>query len=201
MKNSVILPDPANITVMRTLLCLSIILLYARLFPRDRLTVKEQILLVCASLAAAFVCPGTLFAAEVPVLLYAAMIDRRTGEIPDLCAILLLIFALGEPVHYFSAAFGVLVLTGLLAVAGLLGFGDVKIMAAWTIAHGRMILSALSVSCWLCLLYCFTHRRKKQIPFAPFLAFGFLFVQLFVCCTSGNANQNVLPLPGSLSTP
>ena len=163
---------------MDNLINLMLLLLYSRLFPRDRLTRRERFLLVAASLAAAVLNPTSAFAREVPVLLYAAMIDRRTGEIPDLCAILLAAGAFGQPAHCPLAAFYVLLLTGILSMVGLLGFGDVKLMAAWTFAHGRLILAGLAAACWPCLLCCLTGRRKKQIPFAPFLAFGFLFVQL-----------------------
>ena len=169
---------PANSTVMDNFIYLVLILLYGRLFPQDRLTHRERFLLISAAITAAAVKPASAFALEVPVLLYAAMIDRRTGEIPDLCAVLLAAGAFGQPEHWLLAAFYVLVITGLLSMGGLLGFGDVKLIAAWTFAHGRLIMAGLTTACWPCLLYCLMGRRKKQIPFAPFLAFGFLFVQL-----------------------
>ncbi len=164
---------------MDNFIYLILILLYSRLFPQDRLTRRERFLLVSAAVTAAAVKPASAFAREAPVLLYAAMIDRRTGEIPDLCSVLLAAGAFGQPARCLLAAFYVLLLTGILSMVGLLGFGDVKLMAAWTFAHGRLILAGLTTACWLCLLYCLAGRRKKQIPFAPFLAFGFLFVQLF----------------------
>lgn len=110
----------------------------------------------------------------IPVCLFAAVSDIRTGEIPDLCSILIIIYAC----HCRSFDPGCLIIlfvTTLLSINKLLGYGDAKLLTAWSFLYGLSTWKAVSIASFTALPFAMTNRKTRQIVFAPFLCVGFLF--------------------------
>lgn len=110
----------------------------------------------------------------IPVCLFAAAADLRTGEIPDLSSLLILIYAaycrVFDP---FSVI--ILFVTTLLSINQMLGFGDVKLLSAWSVLFGSGTLKAVMTASFAALPFALLNRKTRQIVFAPFLCIGFLF--------------------------
>lgn len=118
----------------------------------------------------------------LPVFYLAVFCDIRKGEIPDLCWIVLLTFAiLFKQDLYLNGMLTVLAAGTLMSLLSWVGFGDVKMTAVWTLMYGKSTLLALSAACFLCLFaYLFRNKRNtSEIRFAPFLCSGFL-ISLFL---------------------
>ncbi len=114
-----------------------------------------------------------------PFLYLAAMTDLRCGEIPDLCSIGLVVLSspwgMDLRIYAFTALFCVV-----LSSLGILGWGDTKIILAWSISYSRHFHTALACASLLALCISSGKMKKKQeIRFAPYLSAGFLFVMLF----------------------
>ncbi len=110
----------------------------------------------------------------IPVCLFSAVSDLRTGEIPDLCSVLIMAYAV------YSRAFdpgclAVLFVTTLLSINKWLGWGDAKLLTAWSVLFGLTTWKAVSVASFAALPFALSNRKTRQIVFAPFLCIGFLF--------------------------
>ena len=114
----------------------------------------------------------------MPLLVYISWYDYRTMEIPDAGWSLISLQALaGRPDYVWALA--VFAVLSLFSLAGVLGFGDVKLCAAMALRCGMRILCVLVIASGLALLYCITKKEiHVRIPFAPFLCLGFVFVLL-----------------------
>ena len=78
----------------------------------------------------------------IPVCLFAAAADLRTGEIPDLSSLLILIYAAYCRV-FDPFSIIILFVTTLLSINQMLGFGDVKLLSAWSVLFGIGTLKAV----------------------------------------------------------
>ena len=109
----------------------------------------------------------------MPLLVYISWHDIQTMEIPDAGWILISLFALaGRPSYFWAIA--VFTVLSLFSIAGLLGFGDVKLTAAMALLIGMRILAALQIASSLALLFFLVKKGTLlRIPFAPFLCLGF----------------------------
>lgn len=88
----------------------------------------------------------------MPLLVYISWHDIRTMEIPDAGWILISLFALaGRPSYFWAIA--VFTVLSLFSIAGMLGFGDVKLIAAMALLIGMRILAALQIASSLALLF------------------------------------------------
>ncbi|MBR2669072.1 MAG: hypothetical protein IKE36_04660 [Solobacterium sp.] len=114
-----------------------------------------------------------------PFLYLAAVTDLRCGEIPDLCSIGLLVLSSPKGLHMQIYILTV-ILCVILSFLGLMGWGDTKIILAWSISYSRYFFIALACACLLALCNSAGKLKKRQeIRFAPYLTAGFLFVMLF----------------------
>ncbi|MBQ1531804.1 MAG: prepilin peptidase [Solobacterium sp.] len=110
----------------------------------------------------------------IPVCLFAAVSDSRTGEIPDLCNILLIAYAVFCRTFDTGCLF-ILFVTTLLSINKLLGWGDTKLLTCWSILFGLSTWKAVSIASFTALPFALLNRKTRQIVFAPFLCIGFLF--------------------------
>ena len=115
----------------------------------------------------------------MPLLVYISWHDIQTMEIPDAGWILISLFALaGRPSYFWAIA--VFTVLSLFSIAGVLGFGDVKLTAAMALLIGMRILAALQIASSLALLFFLVKKGTLlRIPFAPFLCLGFA---VFLLC-------------------
>ena len=114
----------------------------------------------------------------VPLLTAASVHDLQTGEIPDLCHLFIILFAFFSGTVYYADGLSVFLLLSPLSVAGLLGFGDVKLIASLTLFSGTCGFMILPLAC-LCALPRAIIKRDRVFPFAPFLSFSFLLIHLY----------------------
>ena len=113
----------------------------------------------------------------LPVLVYASFSDLETGEIPDLCSISLFCYGISCCRNEQIICACIILGTGtVLSVLDLLGFGDVKLCASWTLTCGMYIFTALFAASLaaLCISVIKKESASVRIPFAPFLAAGFI---------------------------
>ncbi len=110
----------------------------------------------------------------VPVCLFSAVSDLRTGEIPDLCSVLILVHAVYCRI-FDPGCLLILFVTTLLSINRLLGFGDAKLLTAWSVIYGLSTCKAVSIASFAALPFALSNRKTRQIVFAPFLCIGFLF--------------------------
>ena len=107
-------------------------------------------------------------------MVVAAVTDHYSTEIPDRCSLVILICSL---VHGFSME-GLLSMSWMVpvALAGYLGWGDVKLMlSAGAYLGTGSIVAALMISFWSATLAeLIKKNRRKQIPLGPWLATGCL---------------------------
>ncbi len=110
----------------------------------------------------------------IPICLFAAVSDIRTGEIPDLCSILIIIYT-GYCRSFDPGCLIILFVTTLLSINELLGYGDAKLLTAWSFLYGLSTWKAVSIASFTALPFALANRKTRQIVFAPFLCVGFLF--------------------------
>ncbi len=114
-----------------------------------------------------------------PFLYLAAATDLRCGEIPDLCSIGLVVLSSPKDIHLQVYIFTV-ILCVILSSLGFMGWGDTKMILAWSISYSRYFFTALACACLFALCNSAGRLKKRQeIRFAPYLTAGFLFVMLF----------------------
>ncbi len=113
-----------------------------------------------------------------PLFLYISLFDQKYGEIPEPAQWIFVILALccRKNCHI---AWAVLVLAGgaVLSASGLLGFGDVRLLAAAALFLGEQIVLVTALSSFSCLLL--NYRKKgshEEIPFGPYICFAILAV-------------------------
>lgn len=121
---------------------------------------------------------STLFC--IPFFYLAGATDYRCGEIPDMSwlGILFLSFLYRE----WNWTWALLVFVCLLVFAHFnwLGFGDVKLISAWTLFCGWHILQTLFLASILALLVrVITKKENETIHFAPYLCLSFCLDLLF----------------------
>ncbi|MBQ6488920.1 MAG: prepilin peptidase [Solobacterium sp.] len=110
----------------------------------------------------------------VPVCLFSAIADLRTGEIPDLCSVLILGYAVYCRI-FDPGCLIIIFVTTLLSINHMLGFGDAKLLTAWSVLFGLSTCQAVSIASFAALPFALFNRKTRQIVFAPFLCIGFLF--------------------------
>jgi leader peptidase (prepilin peptidase)/N-methyltransferase len=174
-------------------------LLHFRKFPKDLWSHKLARKLVAHSIIVSLLTLGLTIAVDthfadnvtgwmtayVWILLLSAEIDGRSGFLPDMLTVPLLILGFGASVFGgglvcpFVSAVGALVGYGLPVVASLLiawykkdafGGGDIKLLAAlgaWLGVEG--VLYVMAAASILGVLYALC-RRQKQVAFGPMLA-------------------------------
>ncbi len=114
-----------------------------------------------------------------PFLYLAAVTDLRCGEIPDLCSIGLLVLSSPQDIHLQVYVLTV-ILCVILSSLGFMGWGDTKMILAWSISYSGYFFTAFACACFLALCNSAGRLKKRQeIRFAPYLTAGFLFVMLF----------------------
>ena len=194
--------------IMIYLLYLILILVLMTL-PRGRLCLPYSECHAAALCSCWAFFTGNLFLTGLaPLFLYISVFDQKYGEIPEPAQWMFFILVLYCQRDY-HIAWAVLILAGgaVLSASGMLGFGDVRLLAAAALFLGEHIVLVTSLASLSCLLL---NLRKKgsqeEIPFGPYICFAILAVsaaqgQLFFGSASGSANQNVLPLCKVLSTP
>ena len=117
-----------------------------------------------------------------PLLAAGSAQDLQRREIPDLCPILMIIVSWKFicPEGFLTAALFSAVLS-LFARNGMMGFGDVKLIAAFSLSAGTHVFTATAFASFLVLITSAVKKEppERQIPFAPFLSAGFILV-LFI---------------------
>ena len=116
--------------------------------------------------------------AAVPLLLLASSTDTACGEIPDLASIGITVLSFLQQTRYPYTAATVFILFTICSLFEKIGFGDVKLITAWTFMRGLRILYALPIACVLVLVIYPYNEKERRIPFAPFLSIGFLLAEL-----------------------
>ena len=110
----------------------------------------------------------------IPVCLFSAAADLHTGEIPDLCSVLILIYAVICRT-FDTGCLIILFVTTVLSISKWLGWGDAKLLTAWSVLFGLNTWKAVSIASFAALPFALSNRKTRQIVFAPFLCIGFLF--------------------------
>ncbi len=128
------------------------------------------------ALWASFPCPGADFRTGLlfPVLLGIVINDIRFCEIPSLCMVLFLFLTLsGCRMLYWKASAVILFVLFPFALAGKIGYADVRLIAYMTLKAGPRILYVLLSASLTCLITALLIRKDK-VPFGPFLVLGWL---------------------------
>ena len=115
----------------------------------------------------------------VPVLAASSLQDLKRREIPDLCHILIILLNLRSvsPEGIYTAVFTFAVLS-VFSRKGMMGFGDIKLIAAFSQSAGTRVFTATACAALLVLITAVLKKDppERQIPFAPFLTAGFILV-------------------------
>ncbi len=115
--------------------------------------------------------------ALAPMLFIASLSDIRSSQIPDTCSLLIVLSGLcSTGVKSAGWACITLILFSFFAMREMLGWGDVKLIAAVSLHLGADIFRSLIIACILCLGYAVWKKESlpAEIPFAPFLCIGFM---------------------------
>ncbi|MCR4951222.1 MAG: A24 family peptidase [Solobacterium sp.] len=115
----------------------------------------------------------------VPVLAASSWQDLKWREIPDLCHVLIIFLNLRSvrAEGIYTALFIYAVLS-LFSRKGMMGAGDVKLIAAFSLSAGTRVCTATACAALLVLIAAAIKKDppERQIPFAPFLTAGFILV-------------------------
>ncbi len=164
--------------IMIYLLYLILILVLMTL-PRGRLCLPYSECHAAALCSCWAFFTGNLFLTGLaPLFLYISVFDQKYGEIPEPAQWMFFILVLYCQRDY-HIAWAVLILAGgaVLSASGMLGFGDVRLLAAAALFLGEHIVLVTSLASLSCLLL---NLRKKgsqeEIPFGPYICFAILAV-------------------------
>ncbi len=162
------------------LICCAFTVFLSLYFRGTRVTLKQVFLLfllhyaVLEAADAIFPGSGPVF----PLLLTVSAHDIRTGEIPDICHVIIILRALANGIIYPADALALFLMLAPLSAFGLLGFGDVKLLASLTLLSGRAGWMILPLACIIALPPAIV-KRDKTFPFAPFISLSFAVILLF----------------------
>ncbi len=120
--------------------------------------------------------PAVIF---IPVFAAVSYTDMKLMEISDSAVLItaaVSVYCEGSAnIVYAAAAAGFLTLFSLY---GKIGFGDVKLISAFTLYAGELIFVSLAAASSLALLYTVFRKNRHDlpVPFAPFLCVGFILI-------------------------
>lgn len=115
------------------------------------------------------------------LLLYASYKDYKTGEIPDRCFLSIILFTMiAQPIDYRIPLFTFL-LFSFFSWMGWLGFGDTKLLVAWSMYRGILAIYGFCIACIIASIFTlFSKQKERTIRFAPYLTCGFLCIDVFL---------------------
>lgn len=114
----------------------------------------------------------------LPLLLTVSLHDIKTGEIPDITHLVIICTAFSNGIMYPQDALAILLVLTPFSIPGLLGFGDVKLLACLTLLTGRRGWMVLPLASVIALPRAVI-KRDRTFPFAPFLSLSFAVILLY----------------------